>query len=111
LPRLQKLVAQYKDRSDVLFLSLNMDENPGLITPFMTTNKLSITVLPAYTYVTETLKVEGIPQNWIVNSTGVIKLKGVGYDSTEKWESGMKDAIERVASAGGSSKGVAGSSK
>jgi hypothetical protein len=35
LPRLQKLIEQYKDRTDVLFLSLNMDDNPGLIDPFM----------------------------------------------------------------------------
>jgi hypothetical protein len=100
LPRLQKLVTQYKDRPDVEFLSLNMDENPGLIAPFLNTNKLSMTVLPAYTYVTQTLKVEGIPQNWIVDANGVIKLKGVGYDSTQKWETGMKDAIDKVARTG-----------
>jgi hypothetical protein len=42
------------------------------------------------------VKVEGIPQNWIVDSEGVIRLKGIGYDSTEKWEQqGMRDAIEK----------------
>ncbi len=97
---MQKLIAQYKDRPDVLFLSLNMDENPGLIAPFLTSNKLSMTVLPAFTFVTQTLKVDGIPQNWIVDSNGVIKLKGVGYDSTERWETGMKNAIDKVASSG-----------
>ena len=100
MPRLQKLVAQYKDRPNVQFLSLNMDENPGLIAPFVSEHNLSMTVLPAFTYVTQTLKVDGIPQNWIVDSSGVIKLKGVGYDSTEKWETGMKDAIERVTASG-----------
>jgi hypothetical protein len=95
LPRLQKVVEQYKNRPDVIFLSLNMDENPGMIEPFMTEHKLSITALPAYTYVTQTLKVNGIPQNWIVGADGVIHLKGIGYDSTEKWEIGMKDAIEK----------------
>lgn len=77
-----------------------MDDNPGAIQPFMTEKKLSLTVLPAYTYVTETLKVSGIPQNWIVGADGVIHLKGVGYDSTEKWEQGMRDAIEKVRSSG-----------
>jgi hypothetical protein len=89
------LIEQYKDRPDVLFLSLNMDDNPGSIQPFLTERKLSLTVLPAYSYVTETLKVLGIPQNWIVGTDGVIHLKGVGYDSTEKWEQGMRDAIEK----------------
>jgi hypothetical protein len=88
-------VEQYKNRPDVVFLSLNMDENPGLIEPFMTEHKLTLTALPAYSYVTQTLKVFGIPQNWIVDAGGVIRLKGIGYDSTEKWEQGMKDAIEK----------------
>jgi hypothetical protein len=91
LPRLQKLVEQYNNRSDVLFLSLNMDENPGLVEPFMREHKLTLTALPAYSYVTQTLKVNGIPQNWIVGADGVIRLKGAGYDSTEKWEQGMKE--------------------
>ena len=94
-------MAQYKNRPDVEFLSLNMDENPGLIQPFLSEHKLSLAVLPAYTYVTQTLKVNGIPQNWIVDSNGVVKLKGIGYDSTGKWETGMKDAIDKVAGSGG----------
>ena len=73
-----------------------MDENPGLIEPFMTEKKLSLIVLPAYSYVEDTLKVNGIPQNWLVNGEGVIKLKGIGYDATEKWETGMSEAIAKV---------------
>ncbi len=92
------------------FLTLNMDENPGLITPFLTEHHLSLIVLPAYSYVTHTLKVQGIPQNWILDSQGVVRLKGIGYDSTEKWEAGMTEAIERVnaegAGSGGGGSGV-----
>ena len=86
-----------------------MDENPGLIAPFMTEHQLTLNALPAYTYVTQTLKVNGIPQNWIVDSGGVIRLKGIGYDSTEKWEQGMREAIEKCktpASAGASATGA-----
>ena len=72
-----------------------MDENPGLIEPFLKEHQLNLTVLPAYGYVTETLKVNGIPQNWIVDGGGVVRLKGIGYDSTEKWEAGMTVAIEK----------------
>jgi hypothetical protein len=96
LPRLQKLIEQYKNRSDVQFVTLNMDENPGIIEPFLKEHQLALTVLPAYSYVRETLKVMGIPQNWIVDSSGVVRLKGIGYDATEKWETGMRDAIEKV---------------
>jgi len=74
---------------------MNMDENPGIIEPFLKEHQLALTVIPAYSYVTETLQVNGIPQNWIVDSDGVVRLKGIGYDSTEKWEVGMRDAIDR----------------
>jgi len=96
LPRLQKLIEAYKDRPEVQFLTLNMDENPGLIEPFLNEKKLVLTVLPAYSFVEDTLKVNGIPQNWIVDSSGVVKLKGVGYDATQKWETGMMEAIGKV---------------
>jgi hypothetical protein len=95
LPRLQKLAEKYKGRSDVQFITLNMDDNPGLVEPYMKEHQLSLIVLPAYSYVTDTLKILGIPQNWIVDSHGVVRLKGTGYDSTEKWEMGMAEAIEK----------------
>ena len=99
------MIEKYKDKPNVQFLTLNMDENPGLITPFLTEHHLSLIVLSAYSYVTDRLKVNGIPQNWILDSQGVVRLKGIGYDSTEKWEAGMTDAIEKVNAEGAGSGG------
>jgi hypothetical protein len=96
LPRLQKLIDQYKNRSDVQFISFNADENPGLVAPFMKEHQLAFTVIPASNYVWQTLKVFGIPSNWIIDANGVVRLKGLGYDATEKWVTGMKGAIEKV---------------
>jgi hypothetical protein len=45
--------------------------------------------------VKETLDID-VPANWVVDATGVVRLKGQGYNLTEKWETGMKDAIEKV---------------
>ena len=99
MPRLQKLIDEYKNRSDVQFISFNMDENPGLIAPFLKEHQLALTVIPAYSYTRDTLKVNGIPANWIVDAGGVVLLKGLGYDATEKWVTGMKEAIEKVQAA------------
>jgi hypothetical protein len=107
LPRLQKLIEQYKNRPDVQFVTLNMDENPGVIEPFLKEHNLELTVLPAYSYVEDTLKVMGIPQNWIVDASGVIRLKGVGYDATAKWETGMTEAIEKNKPEGSAAAAVA----
>jgi hypothetical protein len=43
----------------------------------------------------ETLNVY-VPATWIVDGNGVVRLKAHGYDPTEKWETGMKEAIEKV---------------
>lgn len=92
---MQKLSEQYQGRQDVQFLTLNTDGNPGIIEPFLKEHRLNLTVLPAHRYVDETLKVMGIPQNWAVDAKGMVCLKGIGYDRTEKWEPGMKEAIEK----------------
>ncbi len=99
MPRLQKLIDEYKNRSDVQFISFNADDNPGLVAPFMKEHQLAFTVIPGTNYVWQTLKVMGIPSNWIVDTDGVVRLKGLGYDATEKWVTGMKDAIAKVQSA------------
>jgi thiol-disulfide isomerase/thioredoxin len=99
LPHLQELIVHYKDRPDIQFLSMNMDENPGLVQPFVEEHKLSMTVIPAVSFISDTLKVGGIPQNWIVDQEGVVRQKSIGYDSTEKWMTGMEAAIEEVKSA------------
>jgi hypothetical protein len=49
----------------------------------------------------------GIPQNWIVDASGVIRLKGVGYDATAKWETGMTEAIEKNKPEGSAAAAVA----
>ena len=96
MPRLQKLIEKYKGHPEVQFVTMNMDDNPGLVGPFMKDKQLGFTVVPAYSYITDTLKVYGIPQNWIVDASGTVRLKGIGYDSGEKWEAGMAEAIEKT---------------
>ena len=96
MPRLQKLIDEYKNRSDVQFISFNADENPGLIAPFMKEHQLVFTVIPASNYVWQTLNLLGIPSNWIIDPQGVVRLKGLGYDATEKWVTGMKEAVEKI---------------
>jgi post-segregation antitoxin (ccd killing protein) len=101
LPRLQKLIDEYKDRADVLFLAFDVDANPGLVQPFMKEHAFSFIAIPAYTYVTQTLDVNGFPANWIVDANGIVRMKSGGFDISGKWETGIKDAIEKVKRAAG----------
>jgi thiol-disulfide isomerase/thioredoxin len=96
LSRLQKLAGQYKDRPDVRFITMNLDANPGLAQSAAKELALSMVVILAYSYAKE-LKTGPFPANWIVDANGVVRLKG-GYNTGEKWEAGVKEAIERVKS-------------
>ena len=53
-------------------------------------------VIPASNYAAEALKIQGIPQSWIVDGHGIVRLKSVGYDSTEQWVSAMQKAVVSV---------------
>lgn len=99
MPRLQKFVEQYKNDPNVQFLTLNLDENPGAIEPFLRQHKLTFTVLLAYDYAQGSLHLGGIPENWIVDANGVVPLKEIGYDATAKWQTGLSAAIQRYAPA------------
>jgi thiol-disulfide isomerase/thioredoxin len=96
LPHLKKLIDHYKNRSDVQFITMNMDDNPGLIQPFLREHDLSLVVIPASSYMSDTLNVNGIPQNWIADERAVVRRKSEGYDPSENWITGMESAIEEV---------------
>ncbi len=95
MPRFQKLYEKFKDRPDVLLLTLNSDANPGLAESFMREHKLQFPVVPAVSYIQDTLGVFGIPDNWIVDADGVVRLKEIRYNPSEKWEEWMADLIEK----------------
>ncbi len=103
LPYVQKLHEQMKDRKDVLVLTLNIDEELGLVEPFMKDNKYNFTVLPAQAYASN-LGVYSIPRNWVVSVDGVLQLEGIGYGGEgEEWLKKVAGMIEKV-KAGGEAK-------
>jgi thiol-disulfide isomerase/thioredoxin len=96
LPYVQKLSDQMKDRKDVLILTLNIDEEIGLVEPFMKENKYSFTVIPAQAYA-EGLSVYSIPRNWVVSVDGVLTLEGIGFGGEgDEWMKKATEMIEKV---------------
>lgn len=92
-----------KDRKDVLILTLNIDDELGLVEPFMKDNKYNFTVLPAQDYAANP-GVYSIPRNWIVSVDGVLQLEGIGYGGEgEEWLKKAAGMIEKV-KAGGEAK-------
>jgi len=95
LPRFQKLYEKYKGRTDVVLLTLNQDANPAVAESFLREHHLTLPVLPASTYVLDKMRVFGIPDNWIVDADGVVRLKQIYYRPSRKWETWMSELIEK----------------
>ena len=93
LPYVQKLRERLKDRKDVLVITLNIDNEVGLVEPFMKDNKYNFPTLLAQTYA-EGQGVNSIPRNWVVSSNGKIIFEGIGFDNDG--EAFLKKALEVI---------------
>ena len=96
LPYVQKLRAQMKDRKDVVILTLNMDDEVGLVEPFMKENKYNFPVLLGHSYA-ETQGINSIPRNWVVAVDGKLMFEGIGFGNDgEEWMKKAAQVIEKV---------------
>ena len=97
LPYLQKLFNKVRERKDLVVITLNTDENPGLILPFLSEHKYTFPVLPASGYVTRLVPELSIPRNWIVDADGVLKMERIGFGNGEdKWVDEMIGVMEKA---------------
>src|ERR1039458_2418687 len=97
LPYLQKLFNKVRERKDLTVLTLNTDDNLGLILPFLEENKYTFPVLPASVYVNKLVPELSIPRNWIVDVNGVLKAERIGFGSgDDKWVDEMIAAMEKA---------------
>jgi thiol-disulfide isomerase/thioredoxin len=96
LPHLQKLYETVKDRPGLQILTLNIDEDLGLVEPFMKEKGYTFPVMPAFSYVTTLLDGFAIPQNWIVDPKGVWRWTQIGYGGEPDWIDVMIQRLEMV---------------
>ncbi|MGC8760867.1 MAG: redoxin domain-containing protein [Bryobacteraceae bacterium] len=101
LPLLQKLYERTKDRTDVQVITFNIDEEAGLVAPFVKENGFTFPVLLAYDFVNRLLDVIGIPQNWLLDSKGMWIATQLGLDSTDSdWVNTMLGKLEAARQSG-----------
>jgi thiol-disulfide isomerase/thioredoxin len=79
MPHLQKFYEKIKDRSDVQLLTFNIDEELGLVAPFMKEKGFTFPVLPAFSTVVSLLDGYAIPQNWVIDATGTWRWRQIGW--------------------------------
>jgi hypothetical protein len=74
-------------------LTLNIDDNPGVIEGYMKQHGFTFPVIAAREYVEGQLKVDGIPRNWIVDAGGILRVERLAGVS----ESFVQDVLAQVA--------------
>jgi thiol-disulfide isomerase/thioredoxin len=96
LPHLEELYKKVKDRADVQILTFNLDEDLGLVEPYMKDKGYTFPVLPAYSLVMGMLDGFGIPQNWIVDPQGKWRWTQIGFGAEPDWGGDMIQRLEQV---------------
>jgi thiol-disulfide isomerase/thioredoxin len=99
-PYIQKLHEQLKDRDDLKIITLNVDFNPGVVTPYLEENGYSFPVLLAMDYVEEVVGSLSIPRNWLLRGDGTLLKEQLGFDPTEseaEWLASTLTLLEAAA--------------
>ncbi|HEV8039596.1 MAG TPA: TlpA disulfide reductase family protein [Bryobacteraceae bacterium] len=96
LPHFQKLYEKVKDRPDFQVLTFNLDEDLGLVEPFMKEKGYTFPVLPAYSLVVNLLDGYAIPQNWVVDPVGTWRWTQIGFGGEPDWIDSMIQRLESV---------------
>lgn len=95
LPHLQKLYDRLQGRGDVQLITLNVDDNTGLIAPFLKQNGYTFPVILAKSTVEDFLGTISIPRNWLVDRVGVLQLEALGFGSANAGE-WIKEQIVQI---------------
>ena len=82
-PQVNKLTEEYKDRKDILFISL-AEDSPEQLKAFLTRKPLSYSVIPNMKeYMNEALQLNSFPTHFILNKEGIIAKVLPNFESLE----------------------------
>jgi thiol-disulfide isomerase/thioredoxin len=98
LPHLQMFYEKVKTRPDLQVLTFDLDEDLGLVAPYLKEKGYTFPVLPAYSTAVNLLDGFAIPQNWIVDRQGVWRWTQIGYGggADEDFEQDMLARVESI---------------
>ncbi|HET6373261.1 MAG TPA: redoxin domain-containing protein [Candidatus Polarisedimenticolia bacterium] len=97
LPYLVKLYEQLRDNPGVVVLSLNVDEEVGLLGPFVEDHGITVPVIPAAAYVASIAQEMNIPRSWVVDPNGILVSEQVGFgEDGEAWRKEAAELIDRA---------------
>lgn len=95
MPHVQTLFDKFKGSKDILVLSFNIDDNPGLAQPIVKQGGFTFPVVTGQAFFETVDPTGGVPQSWIVNPEGVAS-KVRRFNRGEQWVQEATDAIGKL---------------
>jgi thiol-disulfide isomerase/thioredoxin len=97
-PELEKLYEKVKGRKDIAVLSVSVDEEAGLVAPYMAEHKYTFPVLLGKDLVDAVMGSDGfgIPQNWLISPAGKLENIELGYGAEPGWESLLYNKLQEM---------------
>jgi thiol-disulfide isomerase/thioredoxin len=95
-PEFQKLYDKLKNRTDVVVLSITVDDDLGKVAPYMKENKYTFPVLLAREVVDAVVPSLSIPRNWFVSPQGKLEWEQIGYGPDPTWQDTMLAKLEET---------------
>jgi hypothetical protein len=92
----REIDGKVKDLTDFQILTFNVDEDLGLVEPFMKQKGHQFPVLPAYDLARNALDTVGIPQNWLLDTKGTWRWTQIGFLGQTEWMDDMVRHLEAV---------------
>jgi len=93
LPAVQRLFDQLKDRTDLQVVTINTDDSPTTAEPMVKAQHYTFPVIfTQYSQVEALVGLSTIPQTWIMDGSGTIRLGRAGYDKGD-WPQAILDRM------------------
>ena len=102
MPDFQKLHEKYGDSPDVVILTIDNDDNPDDVAPWMQQKKYSFPVLLDDGYVAQKAKITSFPTTWFLDRDGKKAFEKVGWSEQLLEEFSWRIEAIRQPSSGGS---------
>ncbi len=97
MPHLQKLYEKIKGRDDIQIVTINVDDNVGLVGPFLAENKYTFPVVPGHFLMQQLVPMLAIPLNWIVDASGEVRYESVGFGGDgDTWAEEILAIIDKL---------------
>ena len=76
-------------------ITFNVDDNAGLVAPFLKENGYTFPVISASFLVESMIPVVAVPRSWIIDASGVLRFEAVGFGGDgEAWTKQVIQALE-----------------